>query len=115
MKGRRKVLAEWTKKLVSLPLDGGWRASSTQKMTPWQMWFRAMPPILYGQDYFYEELLGLRFRIALSFFQTNSLVRRCCTIRHEGFVGDTKRQGGIRPIQRYRTIAQILAPVAKKW
>lgn len=29
--------------------------------------------ILYGQDYFYEELLGLKFRISLfSFFQTNS-------------------------------------------
>ncbi len=30
--------------------------------------------ILYGQDYFYEELLGLKFRIStFSFFQTNSL------------------------------------------
>lgn len=30
--------------------------------------------VLYGRDYFYEELLGLRFKISLfSFFQTNSL------------------------------------------
>ena len=30
--------------------------------------------ILYGKDYFYEELLGLKFRISpFSFFQTNSL------------------------------------------
>lgn len=30
--------------------------------------------VLYGQDYFYEELLGLKFKITpFSFFQTNSL------------------------------------------
>ena len=30
--------------------------------------------VLYGRDYFYEEILGLRFKISLfSFFQTNSL------------------------------------------
>ena len=30
--------------------------------------------LLYGQDYFYEELLGLKFKISqFSFFQTNSL------------------------------------------
>ena len=29
--------------------------------------------ILYGQDYFYDELLGLKFRISeFSFFQTNT-------------------------------------------
>lgn len=29
--------------------------------------------VLYGQDYFYEELLGLRFKVSVfSFFQTNS-------------------------------------------
>ncbi|MFR5731303.1 MAG: hypothetical protein ACLUD2_04395 [Clostridium sp.] len=33
--------------------------------------------ILYGQDFFYEELLGLKFRITpFSFFQTNSLRSR---------------------------------------
>lgn len=30
--------------------------------------------VLFGQDYFYEELLGLKFKITpFSFFQTNSL------------------------------------------
>ena len=32
--------------------------------------------ILYGQDYFYETLLGLKFKVStFSFFQPNSLAR----------------------------------------
>lgn len=76
--------------------------------------------ILYGRDYFYEELLGLRFRISpFSFFQTNS--------RGAELLYDTARKficedgdGLLRGRTVYDlysgtgTIAQILAPVAGK-
>ena len=78
--------------------------------------------VLYGKDYFYEELLGLRFRIsAFSFFQTNSrgaeeLYR---TVRR--FTGETSRDAQGQPDQVIfdlysgtGTIAQMLAPSAKK-
>lgn len=71
--------------------------------------------VLYGQDFFYEELLGLKFKISpFSFFQTNSLgaERLYETVRE--YVGDT---GGKVVFDLYSgtgTIAQIVAPVAKK-
>ena len=71
--------------------------------------------ILYGQDYFYEELLGLRFRISpFSFFQTNSLGAEVLYDTVRGFVGDTKDRVVFDLYSGTGTIAQILAPVAKK-
>ena len=47
--------------------------------------------VLYGQDYFYEELLGLRFRISpFSFFQTNSLGAEVLYDMARSYVGETK-------------------------
>ena len=99
-----EVLAEWTKKLVSLPLDGRLAGIlHTENDSLADVVQSDATHILYGQDYFYEELLGLRFRISpFSFFQTNSLGAEVLYDTARGFVGDTKRQGGIRPIQRYR-------------
>ena len=71
--------------------------------------------ILYGQDYFYEELLGLRFRISpFSFFQTNSLGAEVLYDTARGFVGDTKDRVVFDLYSGTGTIAPILAPVAKK-
>ena len=45
--------------------------------------------ILYGQDYFFEELLGLRFKITpFSFFQTNSLGAEVLYETAREFIGD---------------------------
>ena len=71
--------------------------------------------VLYGQDYFYEELLGLRFRISpFSFFQTNSLGAEVLYDMARSYVGETKDKVVFDLYSGTGTIAQILAPVAKK-
>ena len=71
--------------------------------------------ILYGQDYFYEELLGLRFKItSFSFFQTNSLGAEVLYRTVREYIGDTKGQVVFDLYSGTGTIAQILAPVAEK-
>ena len=45
--------------------------------------------ILYGKDYFYEELLGLKFKISVfSFFQTNSLGAEVLYEKVREYIGD---------------------------
>lgn len=71
--------------------------------------------ILYGQDYFYEELLGLKFKIStFSFFQTNSLGAEILYSTARDFIGDTKDKLIFDLYSGTGTIAQLLAPVAKK-
>jgi 23S rRNA (uracil-5-)-methyltransferase RumA len=71
--------------------------------------------VLYGQDYFYEELLGLRFRISpFSFFQTNSLGAEVLYETAREYVGDTKDKVVFDLYSGTGTIAQIIAPVARK-
>lgn len=73
--------------------------------------------ILYGQDYFYEELLGLKFKIStFSFFQTNSLSAEVLYETAREYVGDLNGADKI-VYDLYSgtgTIAQLMAPVAKK-
>lgn len=69
--------------------------------------------VLFGRDYFYEELLGLRFRITpFSFFQTNSLGAEVLYETARTYIGDTKGQVVFDLYSGTGTIAQILAPVA---
>lgn len=71
--------------------------------------------ILYGQDYFYEELLGLKFQISpFSFFQTNSLGAEVLYETARSYVGETKDKVVFDLYSGTGTIAQIIAPVAKK-
>ena len=70
---------------------------------------------LYGQDYFYEELLGLKFKITpFSFFQTNSLGAEVLYEAARSYIGETKNKVIFDLYSGTGTIAQILAPVAKK-
>lgn len=73
--------------------------------------------ILYGQDYFYEELLGLRFKIStFSFFQTNSYSAEVLYETARSYVGELG--GGAKTVfdlySGTGTIAQLMAPAAGK-
>ena len=71
--------------------------------------------VLYGRDFFYEELLGLRFKISpFSFFQTNSLGAELLYETARSYIGETKDRVIFDLYSGTGTIAQMLAPVAKK-
>ena len=71
--------------------------------------------VLLGKDYFYEELLGLKFKITpFSFFQTNSLGAEVLYEKAREYIGDTNEKVVFDLYSGTGTIAQILAPVAKK-
>lgn len=79
--------------------------------------------ILYGQDFFYEELLGLKFKISVfSFFQTNSLGAEVLYETAREYIGNLTAPDGKNEPDKIvfdlysgtGTIAQLMAPVAKK-
>lgn len=71
--------------------------------------------IIYGEDFFYEEILGLKFKISpFSFFQTNSLGAEVLYETAREYVGETKDKVIFDLYSGTGTIAQMLAPVAKK-
>ncbi len=72
--------------------------------------------LLYGQDHFEEELLGLQFSISpFSFFQTNSLGAEVLYETVREYVADAGNGKVVYDLYSGTgTIAQILAPVAKE-
>lgn len=78
--------------------------------------------ILYGQDYFFEELLGLKFRITqFSFFQTNTFGAEVLYQTAREYIGSLSGEEntgkGKTVFDLYSgtgTIAQLMAPVAGK-
>ena len=74
--------------------------------------------LLYGQEYFYEELLGLKFKIStFSFFQTNSLGAEVLYQTAREYIGDSLDEKAEKTVYDLYsgtgTIAQILSPAAK--
>lgn len=71
--------------------------------------------ILYGKEYFYEEILGLRFKISTySFFQTNSLGAEVLYSQAREFIGEGNRKVVFDLYSGTGTIAQLMAPAAEK-
>ena len=71
--------------------------------------------VLYGKDHFYEELLGLKFRITpFSFFQTNSLGAEVLYSTAREFIGEVDGKLVFDLYSGTGTIAQMVASVARK-
>ncbi len=72
--------------------------------------------VLYGRDYFYEELLGLKFRISVfSFFQTNSYGAKVLYETVREYVKSKDAEGVVFDLYSGTgTIAQLVAPVARQ-
>ena len=111
-----RMLEDWSGRLLNLSLDGNIvgilhtvndNIADTVKNEGTQ--------VLFGQDYFYEELLGMKFKITpFSFFQTNSLGAEVLYKKARDYIGDTKDKVIFDLYSGTGTIAQILAPVAKR-
>lgn len=75
--------------------------------------------LLYGRDYFFEELMGLKFKISqFSFFQTNSLGAEVLYDTARQYIGEISRGEPDKVVfdlySGTGTIAQMMAPVSKK-
>lgn len=112
----KEFLKNWKNQLLDLELDGklvGILHTNNDSLA--DVVKDEGTEILYGQDYFYEELLGLKFKITpFSFFQTNSLGAEVLYETARNYIGDTNEKVVFDLYSGTGTIAQILAPVAKK-
>lgn len=110
------LLDGWRERLCALPLEGTLAGIlHTKNDTLADAVKDEGTEVLYGRDYFYEELLGLKFRISpFSFFQTNSLGAEVLYEKTREYVGETKGKVVFDLYSGTGTIAQILAPVAEK-
>lgn len=71
--------------------------------------------ILFGHDFIYEALLGMRFKIStFSFFQTNTLGAEVLYNKVREFAGSIGDKVIFDLYSGTGTIAQVLAPVAKR-
>lgn len=116
------LLREFTDAILALPFDGSIAGIlHTRNDSLADVVQNDGTEILYGRDYFYEELLGLKFKITpFSFFQTNSLGAEVLYKTAREFIGDSLLEGQENQklvFDLYSgtgTIAQMLSPVAGK-
>lgn len=110
-----ELLEGWKQALLNLSLSGSFAGIlHTKNDSLADAVFNDGTDVLYGQDYFYEELLGLKFKITpFSFFQTNSLGAEVLYDTVRRYIGDTDGRKVFDLYSGTGTIAQILAPVAE--
>ena len=116
-----ELLAGWRYALLCHPYDGKFKGIlHTENDSVADVVKNEGTEVLYGEDFFYEELLGLRFKITpFSFFQTNSLGAEVLYETAREFIldGDADSLSGKTVYDLYSgtgTIAQMMAPVCKE-
>ena len=117
----KSLLDGWKDALLALSLEGTLKGVlHTKNDSVADVVKNEGTEVLSGQDYFYEELLGLRFKISpFSFFQTNSLGAEVLySTAREFILGDNPDMLTDKTVYDLYsgtgTIAQMLAPVCKK-
>ena len=117
----KQLLDGWKDTLLALSLEGTLKGVlHTKNDSVADVVKNEGTKVLSGQDYFYEELLGLRFQISpFSFFQTNSLGAEVLySTAREFILGDNPDMLTDKTVYDLYsgtgTIAQMLAPVCKK-
>lgn len=110
------LLTAWKERILALPLKGTMAGIlHTRNDTISDVVKDEGTDILYGRDFFYEELLGLRFRISpFSFFQTNSLGAEVLYEKTREYVGAADGKVVFDLYSGTGTIAQMMAAVADK-
>lgn len=117
---RQTLLEEFKNRLLSLPLTGSIRGIlHIENDSVADVIQSDATQVLYGEDFFYEELLGLKFKISVfSFFQTNTLGAEILYETAREYIGDLGGNGKDKVVfdlySGTGTIAQLMAPVAKK-
>ena len=118
---QEQLLEEYTSMLRALPYKGTLKGVlHTKNDSVADVVKNEGTDILWGEDFFFEELLGLRFRISpFSFFQTNSLGAEVLYTTAREFIlnGDENSLNEKTVYDLYSgtgTIAQMMAPVCKE-
>ncbi len=115
-----ELLTAWQEQLQQLPLQGEIVGIMHVKNDSQADVVQSDETVLLcGRDYFYEELLGLKFKISLfSFFQTNSFSAELLYNTAREFIQEAlEAKEGQIVYDLYSgtgTIAQMLSPVVKK-
>lgn len=112
----QKLLSEYKEALLGLEIEGSFAGILHMTNDSLSDVVKAdQVALLYGKDYFYDELLGLRFKITpFSFFQTNSFgAEKLYSLARE-YIGDLTGKKVYDLYSGTGTIAQVLAPVAKE-
>ena len=124
LKTEEEILSSWKEQLLAADLNGKIAGIlHIQNDSLADVVKSDRTDILYGEDFFYEELLGLKFKIStFSFFQTNSLGAEVLYQTAREYIGDLGSSDASGAPDKIvydlysgtGTIAQLMAPVAKK-